>query len=243
MEWLQERASLDGNYSGHLDLMRQEFWTHKIKVARSLGLAIAALTLSCQATPVSVDYDLRVPEGTPPVESWPVIVAVHGLRGNGPDTCDTWADIAARAGYLLACPSFNDEARYWEFDHGEVEAIDQMLTEVAATHPLDLPIYLTGISAGGRFTHRYTFNYPERVRAAAVVADASNQDYEPAALEVPLFWAMGAKDTDWVPRLQPLVEDLEAAGFQVESYVDPEAGHAWSDPILERAIAIFNRTP
>jgi poly(3-hydroxybutyrate) depolymerase len=128
--------------------MRQEFWTHKIKVARSLGLAIAALTLSCQAAPVSVGYDLRVPEGTPPEKGWPVIVAVHGLRGNGPDTCDTWADIAAREGYLLACPSFNDEARYWEFDHGEVEAIDQMLTEVAATHPLDLPIYLTGISAG-----------------------------------------------------------------------------------------------
>jgi hypothetical protein len=63
-----------------------------------LGLAIAALSLGCQATPVSVDYDLRVPEGTPPVEGWPVIVAVHGLRGNGPDTCDTWADIAAREG-------------------------------------------------------------------------------------------------------------------------------------------------
>lgn len=176
--------------------------------------------------PITVDYDLRVPEGMPPEEGWPVIVAVHGLRGNGPDTCDTWADIAAREGYLLACPSFNDEERYWEFDHGEVEAIDQILSEVAAAHPLDLPIYLTGISAGGRFTHRYTFNYPERVRAAAVVADASNQDYEPAALEVPLFWAMGAKDTDWAPRLQPLIEDLETAGFQVESYVDPEAGHA-----------------
>jgi poly(3-hydroxybutyrate) depolymerase len=208
-------------------------------------LAIALLTTACQGSSppeIAVDYDLRIPEGAPPAAGWPVIVAVHGLRGNGPETCDTWEDLATREGYLLVCPSFNDEEKYWQFNHGEVEAIDRMLAEVATTHPLDLPIYLTGISAGGRFTHRYTFNYPERVRAAAVVADASDQDYEPAALEVPLFWAMGAKDEDFIPRLQPLLDDLEAEGFQVESYVDPDAGHAWSESILERAIAVFNQT-
>ncbi|MDA0268192.1 MAG: hypothetical protein O2890_09980 [Cyanobacteria bacterium] len=212
-----------------------------------LGGAIASLLVTgCQgnAVPptVSVDYDLRVPEGVAPAAGWPVIVAVHGLRGNGPETCDTWAEIAGREGYLLICPSFNSEDKYWQFNHGEVEAFDTILSEVAATQGLDLPIYLTGISAGGRFTHRYTFNYPERVRAAAVVADASDQDYEPAALAVPLFWAMGAKDEDFIPRLQPLMEDLEAKGFQVEWYVDPEAGHAWSPEILERAMAAFNRT-
>ena len=53
---------------------------------------------------------------------------------------------------------------------------------------------------------------------------------------------MGAKDEDFIPRLQPLMEDLEAKGFQVEWYVDPEAGHAWSPEILERAMAAFNRT-
>ena len=186
--------------------------------------AIAILTTACGSAPLenAVDYDLRIPEGTPPDAGWPVIVAVHGLRGNGPGTCDTWEEIAAQEGYLLVCPSFNDAEKYWQFNHGEVEAIDSMLAEVAETHPLDLPIYLTGISAGGRFTHRYTFKYPERVRAAAVVADASDQDYEPAALEVPLFWAMGAKDENFIPLLQPLLDDLEAEGFQVESYVDPE---------------------
>ncbi|NET30558.1 MAG: hypothetical protein F6K19_00955 [Cyanothece sp. SIO1E1] len=187
----------------------------------------------------AVGYHLLVPEGEPPTTGWPVIVAVHGLGGNGQDACDVWATPAKQHNYLLVCPSFVEE--YWQLAQGEAEALDAILTEVETTHPLNQIIYLTGISAGGRFTHVYTFQYPEKVRAAAIVADASKQSYDAGALDVPLFIAMGAKDTQWARRLQPLVADLKKQGFQVTSYLSPDAGHEWSPDIVQKTLVFFNR--
>lgn len=212
------------------------------------GILLLSLLGSCQqSTPpqptahslLELDYQIHLPDALPPAEGWPILVAVHGINGDADQACGVWTAIAHQYNYLLVCPSFVD--RYWTLENGEDVALDRLLEEIANTHPVQLPIYLTGISAGGRFTHRYTFAHPQKVQAAAITADASEQSFQPGAQTVPLFIAMGAKDEPWAPKLMPMVEDLQAQGFQVSWYLSPDAGHEWSGDIVQATIAFFDQ--
>jgi predicted esterase len=121
------------------------------------------------------DYYVHVPAGVK--DPAPVLVALHGMGGDGPGACDgvrAWAD---QEGWILVGPTF----AYGDWTSPEEVAregprflprLAQILDELPDRigHPVQSQVVLYGFSRGAQLAERFTLLYPERVKAAVVMS-------------------------------------------------------------------------
>jgi predicted esterase len=121
------------------------------------------------------DYYIHVPAGVK--DPAPVLVALHGMGGDGHGACDgvrAWAD---QAGWVLVGPTF----AYGDWTNPEQVAreeprllprLAQILDELPDRigHPVQSQVVLYGFSRGAQLAERFTLLYPERVKGAVVMS-------------------------------------------------------------------------
>jgi phospholipase/carboxylesterase len=99
-------------------------------------------------------YARYIPEYLDASTPAPVIIALHGGRGNGPEFLWSWLQAArARRCILLAPTALGDT---WAISSDDVDSpnIDRILAETETAQPLDRSrVLLTGMSDGGTFSY------------------------------------------------------------------------------------------
>ncbi len=99
-------------------------------------------------------YARYIPEFLDPSTPAPVIVALHGGRGNGPEVLWSWLQAARARGCVLLAPTAIGDT--WAISSDDVDSpnIDRILVETEAVQPLDRSrVLLTGMSDGGTFSY------------------------------------------------------------------------------------------
>ena len=182
------------------------------------------------------DYYALVPAGLPPAGGWPVVVALHGMGGQGSHMLPM-AQTFIDEGILFVAPTFGD----YEPNPGKgpIEVMSRILNEVGENHPLQAHgAVLLGHSQGGTFAYRFSVYYPEQV-AGVVTAGAPEFDpINPARYDMPYVFTWGEKD--WLQEFMlPPAFALRNSGFNVRIYIVPAAEHEMTRFAIEKALALL----
>ncbi len=121
------------------------------------------------------DYYVHVPAGAK--DPAPVLVALHGMGGDGPGACDgvhAWAD---QQGWVLVGPTFDygnwtDPEEVAREGPHYLPRLAQILDELPDRigHPVQPQVTLYGFSRGAQLAQRFALLYPERVKAAVIMS-------------------------------------------------------------------------
>ncbi len=120
---------------------------------------------------------VRAPDGVRRGDALRVLVALHGMGGNGPDFAGDLVSEADRNGWLLIAPTID----YGDWrDPNQVAQEDADLTRWLSNYLQALPaqtgfralprVLLFGHSRGAQLAHRMALFYPERVLAVAALS-------------------------------------------------------------------------
>jgi pimeloyl-ACP methyl ester carboxylesterase len=152
-------------------------------LATALALALVLWTMPAPIAraaelPASIpDVFVHVPRSLPPDAPLQVLVALHGMGGNGPQFASGLLADAERNHWLVIAPTvlFGD----WT-DPGQVAREDPRLIAWLADYldhlgdyvglPVKPRVLLLGHSRGAQLAHRFALFQPERVLAVAAVA-------------------------------------------------------------------------
>jgi len=143
-------------------------------VFASVGFAQAEAPASFDARAVYVKAPSDVAGRTRPLQ---VVVALHGMGGEGEGFCQGFLGAAARNGWVVVAPTF--KYRNWK-DPATVAEDDVALTQELARFidglttrlgaPVEEKVVLLGFSRGAQLAHRFALAYPERTRAVAAMS-------------------------------------------------------------------------
>jgi predicted esterase len=143
----------------------------------SVGLVAAAPTeapASFDAPSVYVHAPSDLAWRTKPLQ---VVVALHGMGGEGQGFCQGFLSAAERNGWVVVAPTFKyrnwrDPATVAEDDVALTQQlarfVDQLPAQLGA--PVEDKIVLLGFSRGAQLAHRFALAYPERTRAVAAMS-------------------------------------------------------------------------
>lgn len=181
------------------------------------------------------EYYALVPRGTPPPDGWPVVVALHGMKGQGNHMLP-FAQSFLDEGVLFIAPSFGG---YDPRHKGPLEALSRILKEVGKDHPLQARgAVLLGHSQGGTFAYRFSVYYPDQV-AGVVTAGAPEFDaVYPARARMPYVLTWGEHDF-LQELLLPTAFALRNSGYNVSIYVVPDAEHEMTQFAVDKALALL----
>lgn len=178
-----------------------------------------ALLSSPAATPnpapgpvVPPRYFLHIPQNVPQTEPARVLVALHGIGGNGNEFGRDFVSLANEHGWILVAPTFafgdwHSPANVRVEDIGLGRQLLAMLDDVAwrVGRPLRNHVYMVGFSRGAQLADRFALFHPTRVAAVASLSAGTytlpqtendlDGDGEPDMLPMPY----GTADMeDWV---------------------------------------------
>jgi poly(3-hydroxybutyrate) depolymerase len=192
------------------------------------------------------DSFLYVPPNAARFQPVPVLVALHGMGGDGPTFCQGLLAAAERNGWIVLAPTFpyrdyKDPALVLQDDLTFLPRLTAMLDAIPARTGLATRgrALLYGFSRGGQSAQRYATFYPERVAGVATLAAGSYTlplrampvDNRAVALALP-YGVAGLR--------YRLGKDFDAAGFRAVPFwiavgeLDADAAdtpRAW-DPYL-----------
>jgi pimeloyl-ACP methyl ester carboxylesterase len=141
--------------------------------------------------PAGTDYGVQLIEPSEPegpllmllrpslkFEPMPLAVCVHGYTRQPLDQLRAFAPLAARLGFALALPLFDDRhhRRYQQLLHPRRGtrsdlALLAALDAAAGRHGIDTQrLFLFGYSGGAQFVHRFAMCHPQRTAALAIGA-------------------------------------------------------------------------
>lgn len=142
-------------------------------------------------SPAAAEYDIQVIEPAQPdgpllmllrpgqhTKPLPLAVCVHGYTRQPLDQLRAFAPLAARLGFALALPLFDDRnhRRYQQLLHPRRGtrsdlALLHTLDATADRHGVDASrLFLFGYSGGAQFVHRFAMCHPQRTAALAIGA-------------------------------------------------------------------------
>lgn len=120
-----------------------------------------------------------------------IIMAIHGMGGNGADFGQPLISYADEYGFVLVAPTmqydpdYTDPARVAANDEvllPELHSLVQALPGVIG-YPVSQQVMLFGFSRGAQIVHRFALFYPEQVKGVALMSAGSYtlpyQDYKP----------------------------------------------------------------
>jgi pimeloyl-ACP methyl ester carboxylesterase len=157
-------------------------FARRLIAALLIGLVLIASAPGAAAdAPASFDpgavYVHAPPDLHARAEPVQVVVALHGMGGEGRGFCQSFLAAADRNGWVVVAPTF--AYRNWK-DPATVAEDDVALTRQLVQYLDRLPdrighrtngaAVLVGFSRGAQLAHRFAFLYPERTRAVAAMS-------------------------------------------------------------------------
>jgi poly(3-hydroxybutyrate) depolymerase len=172
------------------------------------GPSIGALRAAgaAQIQGVYVRSPQQVPDG--PLQ---VVVALHGMGGNGTDFGNALASQADQHGWLIVAPTikygdWTDPTRIAREDPALIAWLSDEIRSLSATtdHPLQPEVLLFGHSRGAQLALRFTEIHPEQVAGVAAVSAGTytlpvSRDGRNRLLEFPFGVANLARDDGGKP--------------------------------------------
>lgn len=163
-----------------------------------LGQGLNHLTLA------NVPLTVFVPASLKPSEPAQLLMAFHGMGGNGQDMCDKMITFAEQNNVVVIAPTFSYNPDYTNIDVIRTEdiqitaSINEIVTDFEQTSHIQLKDHylLYGFSRGAQIAHRFATLYPERVLGVAVLAAGTYTlpfSNNPAT-NAPLPWPYGVAD-------------------------------------------------
>jgi len=126
------------------------------------------------------DYFLYVPPNAARFQPVQVLVALHGMGGDGPAFCQSLLAAAERNGWIILAPTFKyqdykNPALVLQDDTAFLPRLKAMIDAVPARTGLATrdQALLYGFSRGGQSVHRFATFYPERVLGVATLSAGS----------------------------------------------------------------------
>ena len=212
----------------------------------ALPLAIPA-SAKDKITKLSFDFSgharvlyMVVPEKQGPM---PVVVLLHGSGRNGEIMAETWKDLAAREGFIVAAPDAFTSAG-WGSLVDPPEFFRAVVDQVKAIHPVDESrIYLFGHSAGAAYALFLAIMDSDLFAATAIHAGAlqANPDglFEQADRKMPIAIWVGDRDPNFPVDVVEATRRLyETNGYQIQLNLIPNHDHNYyviSDEINGKA--------
>ena len=164
-------------------------------------------------------YELFVPRGRPPRAGWPLVITLHGFKGNagdyfrntfglsrnwqGGETLDAHGRHGTpptRGPMVVIAPQARGQTMYR--DAGEIDVLEA-LADVRSRLPIDpLRIYVTGGSMGGTGAAYLPLRHPDLFAAAAPLAGYHDQSvrrdtHHPGLSPVERFLFAQVSDVTW----------------------------------------------
>jgi pimeloyl-ACP methyl ester carboxylesterase len=145
---------------------------------------------------------LRMPQGgTDPSEPLQVLVALHGMGGNGPDFSRDLTDQADRYGWVIVAPTieygdWTNPAVVAQEDPVIIQALSaytQQLPQLLGT-PVHHKLLILGHSRGAQLAHRFAEFQPQRVLAVAAISAGTYTMPETSAADGSLNFPYGVQD-------------------------------------------------
>ena len=169
------------------------------------------------------EYFVYVPRDFDPKKTYWVFVSVHGLGGNGQGAVG-YTGFADELKCIVVGPSFSVAYQFPALGAGKV--MRDIFDEIKQCCKVQPRMYVTGISAGAQFAHRFALQNPElTVGCAAHSAggwDAANKQ----ARDVPFLVTCGEDDTTRLEPAKRFAQSLEARKYRsVETAWFPGVGH------------------
>jgi pimeloyl-ACP methyl ester carboxylesterase len=180
-----------------------------------LGGAVAA-----PGRPVLTAEGVFIPASVDPDRPVPVLLALHGMGGNGGRITQRLASCAEQNGWVLIAPTFAyrdymdlDQVRQDDREDlpGLLDLVDQVETQLGKQGIQagdDLFVY--GFSRGGQLGHRFAFFYPDRVAGVASLSAGSYTLPRPE-----LAFPFGVADLQEYAGHAFDAQDLSGTGFWV----------------------------
>jgi poly(3-hydroxybutyrate) depolymerase len=135
-------------------------------------------------------YFLYVPPGLSPAAPVRVLLALHGVGGNGTDFAKAFLPLAQEHHWILAAPTFaygdwQNPAKVRLEDIALDRQLQALLADVAwrVKAPVRNHVFLVGFSRGAQLADRFTLFHPERVAAVASLS-AGTYTVPEAAMDV-----------------------------------------------------------
>lgn len=143
--------------------------------------------VAATAAPTTESYTIKdpdlfiyVPSNAAQFQPLQILVAMHGMGGDGPSFCQNLLATAERNGWIVVAPTF----KYQDYKNPDLVLQDDlaflprlraMLDEIPARTGLVTrdKVLLYGFSRGGQAVHRFATVYPERTLAVAAISAGS----------------------------------------------------------------------
>jgi predicted esterase len=127
-------------------------------------------------TPI-LGYTVQIPAGATPGQPLTVLLALHGMGGNGPEFARLVAARATQQNWLLVAPTID----YRDWRDPEVvrrdgldllPALKSLIDDLPAATGLSIRrrVLVYGFSRGGQTAHRFALFYPRSTRAVVAMA-------------------------------------------------------------------------
>jgi pimeloyl-ACP methyl ester carboxylesterase len=173
-------------------------------------------------------YFLYVPPDLPETIPARLVLALHGVGGNGADFAKAFLPLAQAHHWILAAPTFNygdwqNPAKVRAEDIALDRQLSALLDDVSwrAGRSIRTHVFVVGFSRGAQLADRFTLFHPERVAAVASLSAGTytvpssaadiNGDGQPDDLPLPYGtsdmsqWVGHSLDTDMLRRVNFLV--------------------------------------
>lgn len=133
--------------------------------------------LELAGTPATV----YIPASLKPQQAAQVIIAIHGMHGQGGAICNGLISFAEKNGVVLLAPTFNYNENYQNPQTVSTEdgvltkKLNQMVSELGTLENRELKkrLLLYGFSRGAQLAHRYALLYPDRTLGVAALSAGS----------------------------------------------------------------------
>lgn len=188
-------------------------------------------------------YSLFIPkayfENPTQKDRWPLIIGLHGYKGEAKGHLSLWFYPAKRKGYFVACPQIDfDKDRNLNENF-----IKSMIREIISEYPIDSErIFLTGHSAGAHFSFYLAFRNPNMFKAIVPVSGMIRdwaKPYASGAKNLNFYMIQGTKDT-----INTLSESKEALSILKRNkanviYETYDGGHEYPRDINDKIMEWF----
>lgn len=182
----------------------------------------------------AVEYYALIPDGTPPLNGWPVLVALHSYGASADAVLSHLAEPAREAGILLVAPNFGEFP--YPYSDYTTPAINDMLNEVLSQHPTDpRGVIMFGFVSGGEVAMLYAQDF---FGVAGVVTVSTLQLHSPPEGDTSIRYMLVYNQADEsLEYNQWVIETFRDTGNDVGLVVIPGFSDTLEEEAVKRTIA------
>jgi pimeloyl-ACP methyl ester carboxylesterase len=142
-------------------------------------------------------YRLKLPPEYHPGRTFPVLIALCHGGESGKDMVKRWGDDAAKNGYILACPDWDQGAGGYTFTSAEQAVVLETLRDLRQHFNVDSDrVFLTGFGEGANMAWDVGLSHPDLFAGVVPIAGQPmyhSSTYWTNAMELPFYVVWGER--------------------------------------------------